>query len=390
LWATMVALLPARLRSVPRPGPADVALALLLAAGGLVELSVAPPSGSWGAAVLAALAPSLPLAWREIAPAWVVAVAAGGVVAAASFSSPDELPLLAWLAAGVGVYSLGENGSKGELIAGGAIAIVAYAGVGLLEYDSGHVVAGGVLALAALAVGRAVRVMGLETDVLEARAAELERDRDERARRAVAEERERIARELHDVIGHSISVMGVQAGAVRRVLDPELERERAALLAVERTGRDAVTEMRRLLGLLRSDDAAPAEAAPTLSRAHDLVSDFRRAGLDVELELEGDLADLPPGRSLAGFRILQEALTNALKHAPDAHVRVSLRRGPTQVEIEVLQDLGARKPGEAEPGQGLVGMRERVALYGGQLSVGPGADGGYEVRARLPLQAGEP
>jgi signal transduction histidine kinase len=304
------------------------------------------------------------------------------------FGALDGLPLTAWFAAMVGVYSLGEHGSKRELAAGGAIAVAAYTSIGVFEHDGGHVAAGTFVTLAALAVGRAVRVMGLETDVLASRAAELERDRDERARLAVAEERQRIARELHDVIGHSISVIGVQAGAVRRALGPELEREREALVAIEGIARESVTEMRRLLGLLRSDGAAPTESLPTLGRAEELVADVRRAGLDVVLEVEGDLDDLPPGRALAGFRILQEALTNALKHAPDAHVRVSLRRGPRSIEIEVLQDRGGREP--SQPGHGLAGMRERVALYRGELRAGPMPEGGYEVRARVPLQAGQP
>ena len=381
--------LPEHLRSASRPGLAGAALPLLLAFAGLIEVSLAPPDAP-GAAILAVLFSSLPLAWREAAPALVVAIGAGGLVVAASVGSPAGLPLLAWLAAGVGIYSLGEHGSTRELAVGGVIAVPAYASVGVIEGDAGHVAAGAVVTLGALAVGRAVRVMGLETDVLEARASELEREQDERARLAVAEERERIARELHDVIGHSISVMGVQAGAVRRVLDPGLERERETLLAVERTGRDAVTEMRRLLALLRSDDAVPAESLPTLGRTAELVSDMRRAGLEVELELDGDLDGLPPGRALAGYRILQEPLTNALKHAPGAQVRMSVVRSPTSVEIEVLQHQAVPGPVDANGGQGLVGMRERVALYGGELTVGPAAGGGYEVRALLPLQGGEP
>jgi signal transduction histidine kinase len=386
----MGALLPARLRSARQPRLADAALALLLAASGLVELSLSSPAGPWGVALLAVLLTALPLAWRELAPVWVVTVQAAAVALAAALSGPGELALMPWLAAGVGVYSLGEHGSRGELIWGGVIAVAAYMSVGLFEQDGGHVAAGGLLTFAALAVGRAVRIMGVETDVLEARTAELERERDERARAAVAAERERIARELHDVIGHSISVMGVQAGAVRRVLDPKLEREREALLAVERTGRDAVTEMRRLLGLLRSDGEAPAESLPTLSRAPHLVSEMRHAGLNVGLELDGELDDLPPGPALAGFRILQEGLTNALRHAPDAQVWVNIRRTPVQVEIDVLQDRGEPQPApEGGIGHGLVGMRERVALYGGRLRVGPRPDGGYEVRAVLPLQGGE-
>ena len=229
--------------------------------------------------------------------------------------------------------------------------------------------------------------MGFETDTLEARAAELEHERDEKARTAVAAERARIARELHDVIGHSISVMGVQAGAVRSVLAPELQREREALLAVERTGRDAVTEMRRLLGFLRSDDdeASPTEPPPTLRRLDDLVAEMRRAGLDVDLCVEGELDDLSAGRALAAFRILQEAFTNVLRHAPGAHVRAVLRRSAGELQIAVVDDGNGRSP--ASPGgggYGLVGMRERVGLYGGTLQAGPRPERGFAVVARLP------
>jgi signal transduction histidine kinase len=229
--------------------------------------------------------------------------------------------------------------------------------------------------------------MGFETDTLEARAAQLERERDEGARAAVEAERARIGRELHDVIGHSISVMGVQAGAVRRVLAPELEREREALLAVERTGRDAVTEMRRLLGFLRPDDegASPTEPLPTLKRLDELVVEMRRAGLDVELHVEGDLDDLSAGRALAAFRIVQEAFTNALRHAPGSHVRAALCSAPGELRIEVVDDGNGRAPAEPDRGgYGLIGMRERVTLYGGTLEAGPRPDRGFAVVARLP------
>jgi signal transduction histidine kinase len=242
--------------------------------------------------------------------------------------------------------------------------------------------------LAAVAVGLAVRRMGLESDSLAARATELERDRDEAARAAIAGERARIARELHDVIGHSISVMGIQAGAVRRVLAPEHEREREALLAVERVGRDAVTEMRRLLGFLRpTDGLEPGDGpAPTLARLDDLVGEMRLAGLDVDLVVEGDLDDLSLGRALAAFRIIQEALTNALKHAPGSPVTAVLRRTPEALVIEITNPAGDAPPPPPSSGggYGLVGMRERVALYGGTLEAGPTPARGYEVVARLP------
>ena len=244
--------------------------------------------------------------------------------------------------------------------------------------------------LGALAVGRAVRVMGFETDVLEARTSQLERERDEKAQAAVAEERARIARELHDVIGHSISVMGVQAGAVRRLLAPEQAREREALLAVERVGRDAVEEMHRLLGFLRSNGERVTPGTPlTLQRVDDLVAEMRRAGLEVDLHVDGQLDDLSAGRALAAFRILQEALTNVLRHAPGARVSASLRRTAAELQIEVADDGGAGPGTRSEGGgHGLVGMRERAALYGGTLEAGPRADRGFMVVARLPAGGG--
>jgi signal transduction histidine kinase len=246
------------------------------------------------------------------------------------------------------------------------------------------------MVLGPLAVGRAVRVMGFETDLLEARASQLERERDEQARVAVAEERARIARELHDVIGHSISVMGVQAGAVRRLLTPEQAREREALLAMERVGRDAVEEMQRLLGLLRSNGERVATGTPlTLQRVDELVAEMRRAGLDVDLHVDGQLDDLSAGRALAAFRILQEAFTNVLRHAPGARVSASLRRTAAELQIEIADDGGA-SPGRPAGvgGHGLVGMRERAALYGGTLEAGPRPDRGFVVVARLPVGAG--
>jgi signal transduction histidine kinase len=370
-----------------RPGAVDAALALLFAAGAQIEIWLVGLGGPAPAKLTAAVLTTVPLAWRTVAPVAVVALTAGGFTLAVILGLPAEEPLVPALAPLVAVYSLGAHASARGVVAGGAIAVgssVLADAVG----DGGEasdVVLDAGLMLVAVAVGRAVRVMGFETDTLEARTVELERERDEKARAAVAAERARIARELHDVIGHSISVMGVQAGAVRRRLAPELELEREALLTVERSGRDAVAEMRRLLGFLRSDDEdAPAGAPPTLQRVDELVAEMRGAGLDIDLRVEGELEDLSPGRALAAFRILQEALTNVLKHAPDAHVCATLRRTPSELEIKVLDDGDARSPAPAGGGQGLVGMRERVALYGGTLEARPRAERGFMVVARLP------
>ncbi|HWG56472.1 MAG TPA: sensor histidine kinase [Gaiellaceae bacterium] len=218
------------------------------------------------------------------------------------------------------------------------------------------------------------------------RLAALERSQAETARLAAQEERERIARELHDVIAHSVSVMTVQAGAVRRRLQPEQEREREALVAVEETGRQALSEMRRLLGILRRDDEqAELEPQPGLRTLSELVEQVREAGLPVELRVEGDRVDLPPGVDLSAYRIVQEALTNTLKHAGPARAWVAVRYGEDEVEVEVANDGRSEANGD---GQGLVGMRERVALCGGALEAGPRVGGGYAISARLPVAGG--
>jgi signal transduction histidine kinase len=372
------------------PGPLDAALALVFAVLAALDIWLNELPGPPAAKAAAALLTTLPLAWRTRAPVATTAVTTGGLSLGILLGLPEQdLSLVAAVSPVLAVYSVGAHASvRGTVVAvafafGQLAVAIAIAGWPVEQFA--------LCALAisvALLVGRAVRAMGFEVDVLEARAAELERERDERARAAVEEERARIARELHDVIGHSISVMGLQAGAVRRRLTPEQEREREALLAVERTGRDAVGEMRRLLGILRANGAEPElDAIPTVRRAGDLVAELQRTGLDVELRVEGDLDDLPPGRALAAFRILQEALTNALKHAPGAHVEAVLRRTASELEIAVV-DSGATRP--AEPvdggGHGLVGMRERVALYGGTLEAGPDG-GGFSVLARFPTGA---
>jgi signal transduction histidine kinase len=217
------------------------------------------------------------------------------------------------------------------------------------------------------------------------RVEERAQQREEEARRAVEEERSRITRELHDVLAHSVSVMTVQASAVRRLLLPEQERERQALLTVEETGRQALVEMRRLVGIMRSEEEVPALAPqPGLGTLPALVEQVRQSGLPVELNVEGDPVRLPAGVDLSAYRIVQEALTNALKHAGPAHAWVSVRYVADDVEIDVENDGSSDGAGEAD-GHGLVGMRERVALCGGELHSGPRPGGGFKISARLPV-----
>jgi signal transduction histidine kinase len=213
------------------------------------------------------------------------------------------------------------------------------------------------------------------------------REAELRAATAVADERARLARELHDIVGHSVSVMTVQASAVRRLLRPDQEREREALLTVEETGRQALAEMRRLVGVLRRPEEAPALAPqPGLEHVERLVEQAREAGLPTELRIEGEALELAPSADLTAYRLVQEGLTNALKHAGATRAEVLVRYDSDQVEVVVRDDGRGAGKGDGG-GHGLVGMRERVLVSGGELHAGPRPEGGFELRARLPVGA---
>jgi signal transduction histidine kinase len=244
-------------------------------------------------------------------------------------------------------------------------------------------------------LGRSLRLRRSYLAELEDRAARLEKARFADARTARVEERSRIARELHDVVAHHVSVMTVQAGAARRIMDRDPASAREAIETIEQVGRSALSEMRRIVGVLRTDRDLAASAAeltpqPGTQDLAGLVEQIRETGLAVRLEVDGQERRLSTGVDLAVYRLVQEALTNSLKHAgPNARAWVRLRYSDKSLTLEVADD--GRGASEADcsapgPGHGLVGMRERVALYGGELRVGPRAGGGFEVRARFPLE----
>ncbi|HTX30072.1 MAG TPA: sensor histidine kinase [Solirubrobacteraceae bacterium] len=365
-----------------------------LLAGGLtvaVELELIH-SDKWTVARgVAALLVTVPLLLRLRFPLVVLSLVVGGTALGAALgASPVNGPIFPVIAVLLALSAVGSRTRGVRLAAGAAISFIGLSASSLLA--SRGVLEALFLATlitgAGLVVGAALGVLRFESERFAERESELTRERDALARAAVADERRRIARELHDVIGHSISVMGVQAGAVRSILHEDQEREREALRAVERTGRQAVGEMRRLIGLLRAEEDSAADPIPSLRRVEQLVSDLRDAGLAVRLSVNGDLAALSPGIDLAGYRILQEALTNALKHAPGAEVEAAISCSANALEIGVV-DNGSAAPRTANNhvGHGLVGMRERVALYGGELTTGPTDGGGFAVHARLPLEA---
>ena len=213
-----------------------------------------------------------------------------------------------------------------------------------------------------------------------------ERERDVAAREAVVEERARIARELHDAIAHNVSMVVMQAGAERRVLEKGGGSPHEVLETIEQVGRGALTEMRRLIGMLRSDGGDPLAPEPGLADVSLLVAQVREAGLPVELRVEGTRRELPLGIELSAYRIIQEALTNALKHAGEARASVLVRYGEDSLELEITDDGTGAAAAVASGGHGLVGMKERVALYGGKLDAGHRPGRGFAVRVLLPVR----
>jgi signal transduction histidine kinase len=238
-------------------------------------------------------------------------------------------------------------------------------------------------------VGRILRERGARERAQRESSERLDAEREQRARMAAVSERTRIARELHDVIAHSVSVMVIQAGGARTVMNSEPGRADSSLRSVERAGREALAEMRRLLGALDSgEDPRALAPQPGLADIEDLVSRTRTAGLETELRVQGEPATVSPALDLCAYRIVQEALTNAIKHAGAAHVTVGLRWTYDALELDVCDDgRGPTAVNGSSQGHGIAGMRERTGLHGGVIQTGAGSNGGFTVQARLPLTA---
>ena len=346
------------------------------------------PTGPLWFDVLAIVAILSPLFARRRFP-FGAPVAVGGAVVLTTFVDPRVTPyaFVTFLAGCAAVFLVGllrdrSLAAAGLALALGVEALVAYKDPkGNLGAFIPTSIVLAILWTIAFALGRKFQ----EADEARERASRAEREREERARTAVTEERARIARELHDVVGHSVSLMTVQASAVRRLLRPEQQRERESLLIVEQTGREALAEMRRMVGVLRRPEEAPALAPqPSLEHLNKLVEKAREAGLPVELRIEGDPLPLPAGLDLTAYRLVQEGLTNALKHARAQHAEVLVHYTDGHVELTVSDD--GRGAGDRDGGgHGLVGMRERVTVYGGELEAGPRPEGGYRLRATLPV-----
>lgn len=375
----------------------DWALALVLVLGIEFEIWFAAPAGlevRGGRAVVVVLGVLmvLPVAWRRHAPTVVLATMTGAfatcmLVISHSRGAPTAL-VIALVSAfyTVGAHTSGRRSVAAVVVGVATIASIDLLGGGVFQAAGGARPGAWALFAVAWQLGREVQRRRLEVRGLRARAADLERDREEKLRVASAEERARIARELHDVVAHSVSVIVVQAQAAERVLAGDEPATRELLESIETTGRQALTELRWLLGLLRQVDGEPSLAPlPSLRYLDDLVNQVRDAGLPVELVVDGVPTALPQGIDLSAYRIVQEGLTNALKHAGKARARVVVRYTAAELQLEVTDDGKGDDNGATATGQGLVGMRERVALYGGELRTGRRGEGGYFVHARLPL-----
>jgi signal transduction histidine kinase len=364
----------------------DVALAVVLAVYSELDVFL---THEWhgnkpvtGAVVLAM---ALSLAWRRADPRVTLAVPAGGVILLSLVYEGSEAGanLFILIAA---VYSVALYG-RDPLTAAAVYVLAATVhtartpevhGVGDWLWDF-------VMFGLAFGAGLAMRTRHARTAALEEQAVALERDQDARAAAAADEERRRIARELHDIVSHGLGVMVLQAGAADQVLDRNPERAREVLASIRAVGEEAIGEMVTLLGLIRGPGDVPLEPQPTLADVDALVARTREAGLRAELIVQGEPRPLPAALELSAYRIVQEGLTNALKHASTARTTVTLRYGDRDLQVEVADDGRAAVSNGRGSRRGLAGIGERVAVFGGQLQAGPGPEGGWVLRAAFPF-----
>ncbi len=367
---------------------ADAALALLLFGTGLWFVIDTPfaedvVEGPTGLNVVTVALLTLPLAARRVAPFAVVATVFATLALRALVADPLEI-YTGPLAGVVAVYSVAAYGSLRAAIGGIALTVPCVA-VAAIEGSGSDASPEFVPVMVLLGVVWAIgRVAGTRY----AAAWTLDRRREDEARAAVAAERERIARELHDSVSHSLAVIAMQAGGAEGIMRKDPDRAAESLRSIERTAREGLTEMRRLLGLIApADEAADRAPQPDVDRLPELVENARGAGLDVRLDTTGEPHPVPAGVGLSAYRIVQEALTNAAKHARDPATYVTLHWSPTALDIEVVNDGAPPANGNGPGGgRGLIGMRERAELVGGRLEAGPLQDGSYRVHAHLPLE----
>jgi signal transduction histidine kinase len=372
------------------PRRVDLAAAAVLTAGTQAEvwagLVARPPTVLLAATCLVG---TVAAAWHRIAPTAALVVVLTTLAVTPGLLGADPNAGFAWFITAFAVIVSAGYHARRPIIAL-AVTLALLAATVVLETGPviGDIAYACLLGTGGWLAGRMIASRTLRAELSEQRAALAEQQAKWRAAAAVADERLRIARELHDVIGHSISVMTLHVGGVRRLLRAEQVEQRAALEAVERTGRETLAEAQRLLGVLRAaqpDEPAP---APGLARAAELLEPARLAGIHAAFTATGQIRPLPAGLDLAAYRIVQEAVTNVLRHAAASRVDCTVDYGRVAVDLRVVDDGTARIENRADTGpagNGHIGMRERTALYGGTLDIGPRPGGGYAVHAVLPI-----
>lgn len=341
------------------------------------------PINAWG--IILTITAVLAMVFRRTFPmqAFVVQTMCVVVFAASDYYL-GALPVLTI----IGSYTVGAYCPPRQILVVAMVVVGSLTGLwasGIPDFSGADVISNIALYGAALGVGWAVQSRRMRLDAAEERAEILEREQEEERARAIADERLHIAQELHDVVAHSMSVIAVQAGVGLHVADTDAAEAKKALQNISNTSRSSLAELRRLLGALRDDGTGAAYApAPGLADLDKLAREMRDAGTPVEVQVDGPLDDVPPGVDFTGYRIVQEALTNVLKHAGPSTARVAVEHRSGTLHIEVCDDGRGVNGRSGAAGHGLLGMRERVAVYGGRLEAGPIAGGGFKVAADLP------
>lgn len=367
----------------------DVALAAALAAVGLFETAfgglrwIDQWRGEPAVNAVVVTASILALAWRRVAPMTVLVVVLGGFTGLSVVYGATEAAIVVF-AAGAAIYSAAAYARSLALAA-----VVSAVGVVVRDLHDpalatiGDRVWSPVFASLAFLVGVGARLRARRVTMAEEAAEAIQREQDELVTAVVEDERRRIARELHDVVSHSLGVVVLQAGAAEQVLD-DPEKMRTILQSVRASGMEAIGEMGTLLDVIRAEPDQSRHPLPSLADLPALVSHLEGTGVEVSLRTVGTPRRLPAALELSAFRIAQEGLTNSLKHAAAAHIDVTLHYGDHEVEVEVVDDGVGRGSGMGSR-RGLAGMRERVAVFGGEFSAGPRQQGGWSLLARLPV-----
>jgi signal transduction histidine kinase len=348
----------------------------------------AHPLDEFGIALV--LAQTAPVAWRRRSPLLVLSIVTAALFLYSVLGYVRSFAAFGFLLALYTVAAYRERHTSVPVgIAAGSVVLLIL-GFGSEPVEPDAVVATLLLVASTWFIGDSVRIRRSEFVQLEDRATRLEREREAHTREAVAAERRIIARELHDVVAHDVSVIVTQAAAAQRLADRRPHEAIGALASIEHAGREALLEMRRLMGFLRPGGSVPGALVPQpgLSELHGLVAQVREAGVPVELRIEGEERPIPAGLDLSAYRIVQEAVTNVMKHAGHARVTIEVRYLPRELQLQIDDEGTGGATGRSlttHPGYGHLGMRERVALFGGSLAIGPRPTGGYRVAATLPI-----